>query len=135
MTASSPPTTRLVPSDTLASIGSLIAEGAVFEGDFKSQKDLGIKVDGVLKGGITIDNGGTIHIGPTGVVENTRLEADHILIEGKVIGNVFARKALEISGSGTLLGDAAYDELIDMHPRAKVRGKLEYRGDMDSPSN
>jgi cytoskeletal protein CcmA (bactofilin family) len=63
------------------------------------------------------------------------LEADHILIEGKVIGNVFARKALEISGSGTLLGDAAYDELIDMHPRAKVRGKLEYRGDMDSPSN
>ncbi len=132
MTTSSPPTTRLIPSDRLASIGSLIAEGAVFEGDFKSQRDLGIKVDGLLKGGITFEQGGTIHIGPTGVVENTRLEADHILIEGKVVGNVVARKALEISGSGTLLGDAAYDELIDMHPRAKVRGQLEYRGDMDA---
>jgi len=131
MSTSSPPTTRLIPSDKLGAIGSLIAEGAVFEGDFKSQKDLGIKVDGLLKGGISFEQGGTIHIGPTGVVENTRLEADHILIEGKVVGNVVARKGLEISGSGTLLGDAAYDELIDMHPRAKVRGKIEYRGDMD----
>ena len=43
-----------------------------------------------------------------------------------------ARKALEITDSATLLGDANYDELIDLHPRARVRGKIETDGDIDA---
>ena len=125
------PTTRLVPVERLGAITSLIAEGAVFEGNFHTSVDQGIKIDGLLTGNVTFQTGGTLHVGATGVVENTRLEADYIFIEGKVVGTVIARKALEIAGSGTLLGDAAYDELIDMHPRARVRGKIEYRGDLD----
>ena len=128
---SEPATTRLVPTDRLTSISSLIAEGAVFDGSFQTSLDLGIKVDGILKGNISLDVGGTIHVGATGVVENTRMEADYIFIEGKVVGTVVARKALEITGSGTLLGDASYDEVMDIHPRARIRGKIEYRGDMD----
>jgi cytoskeletal protein CcmA (bactofilin family) len=126
------PTTRLVPIERLSAITSLIAEGAVFEGNFHTAVDQGIKIDGLLTGNVTFSNGGTLHVGATGVVENTRLEADYIFIEGKVIGTVIARKALEIAGSATLLGDASYDELIDMHPRARVRGKIEYRGDIDA---
>jgi hypothetical protein len=34
-----------------------------------------------------------------------------------------------------LLGDASYDEMIDMHPRARVRGKIEYRGDIDAAAS
>jgi cytoskeletal protein CcmA (bactofilin family) len=128
------PTTRLVPIERLSAITSLIAEGAVFEGNFHTAVDQGIKIDGLLTGNVTFANGGTLHVGATGVIENTRLEADYIFIEGKVIGTVIARKALEIAGSATLLGDASYDELIDMHPRARVRGKLEYRGDIDAKS-
>lgn len=127
-----PSNTRLVPADRLSAVSSLIAEGAVFEGNFHTSRDQGIKVDGQLKGNITFESGGTIHVGATGVVENTRLEADHVFIEGKVVGTVIARKALEITGSATLLGDASYDELIDMHPRARVRGKIEFRGDIDT---
>ena len=93
---------------------------------------MGIKVDGQLIGGIVFENGGAIHIGPTGLVENTTLEADYIFIEGKVKGNVIARKSLEISGSATVLGDVVYDALIDIHPRARLRGKIDYRGDLDS---
>jgi cytoskeletal protein CcmA (bactofilin family) len=130
---SAPSTTRLVPTDRLTAISSLIAEGAIFDGSFQTSRDLGIKVDGTLKGNISFDTGGTIHVGATGVVENTRLEADYIFIEGKVVGSVIARKALEITGSATLLGDASYDEVMDVHPRAKLRGKVEYRGDMDAP--
>ena len=126
------PTTRLVPIERLSAITSLIAEGAVFEGNFHTAVDQGIKIDGLLTGNVSFSNGGTLHVGATGVVENTRLEADYIFIEGKVVGTVIARKALEIAGSATLLGDASYDELIDMHPRARVRGKLEYRGDIDA---
>lgn len=132
MNASNPATTRLVPADRLAAVTSLIAEGAVFDGNFHTARDQGIKVDGLVKGNITFETGGTLHVGATGVVENTRMEADYVFIEGKVVGTVIARKALEITGSATLLGDASYDELIDMHPRARVRGKIEYRGDIDA---
>jgi cytoskeletal protein CcmA (bactofilin family) len=132
---SAPATTlRLVPADRLSAISSLVAEGAVFDGNFQSSRDLGLKVDGQLKGNISFDTGGTIHIGATGVVDNTRLEADYIFIEGKVIGAVVARKALEIAGSATVLGDVSYDAVLDIHPRARLRGKIEYRGDMDVPS-
>ncbi len=127
-----PPATRLVPVDRLTAISSLIAEGAVFEGNFHTSSDQGIKVDGRLLGNITFESGGTLHVGATGVIENTRLEADYVFIEGKVVGTVVARKSLEITGSATLIGDASYDDLIDMHPRARVRGKIEYRGDIDA---
>jgi cytoskeletal protein CcmA (bactofilin family) len=127
-----PTATRLVPVDRLTAITSLIAEGAVFEGNFHTSSDQGIKVDGRLLGNITFESGGTLHVGATGVIENTRLEADYVFIEGKVVGTVIARKALEITGSATLIGDASYDDLIDMHPRARVRGKIEYRGDIDA---
>lgn len=130
-----PTTTRLVPAERLGAITSLIAEGSVFEGHFHASRDQGIKIDGVLRGNVTFEQGGTLHVGATGVIENTRLEADHVFIEGKVTGTVIARKALEIAGSATLLGDASYDELIDMHPRARVRGKIEYRGDIDAAAN
>ena len=123
---------RLVPADRLNAISSLLGEGAVFEGSFHSTKDLGIKIDGKLNGNIVFDQGGAIHIGPTGVVENTSIEADYVFIEGKVKGTIVARKSLEITGSATVIGDAMYDAMVDVHPRARIRGKLEYRGDVDA---
>jgi cytoskeletal protein CcmA (bactofilin family) len=65
-------------------------------------------------------------------VDNTTIEADHVLLEGKVRGTIIARKTLEITGSATLQGDAQYDAMIDVHPRARIRGKVEYRGDIDA---
>jgi cytoskeletal protein CcmA (bactofilin family) len=126
-------TARLVPSDRLGNISSLIAEGAVFDGNFRTPRDLGLKVDGLLKGNISFETGGTVHVGANGVIDNTVIEADYVYIEGKVVGQVIARKALEIAGSATVLGDVSYDAMIDIHPRARVRGKLEYRGDLDAP--
>ena len=123
--------TRLVPMDRLTAITSLIAEGAVFEGNFHTALDQGIKIDGVLTGNVTFENGGTLHVGATGRIANTRLEADYIFLEGRVTGTVIARKALEIAGSATLIGDVSYDQAIDMHPRARVRGKIDYRGEIE----
>ncbi len=123
---------RLVTAERLNAITSLIGEGAVFDGGFQSSKDLGIKVDGKLIGNIVFEQGGAVHIGPTGVVENTSIEADYVFIEGKVKGSIVARKSLEITGSATVIGDASYDALVDIHPRARIRGKLEYRGDVDA---
>jgi cytoskeletal protein CcmA (bactofilin family) len=58
-----------------------------------------------------------------------------VLIEGTVRGSVVARKTLEITGSATVLGDLAYDAQMDIHPRAKLRGKVEFRGEMDAASS
>jgi cytoskeletal protein CcmA (bactofilin family) len=69
---------RLVPAERLKAISSLIGEGAVFDGSFHSAKDLGIKVDGKLLGNIVFEQGGAVHIGATGVVENTSIEADYV---------------------------------------------------------
>jgi cytoskeletal protein CcmA (bactofilin family) len=124
---------RLVSGERLGAITSLIGEGAHFEGDFQTNRDLGIRVDGRLKGSINFDKGGAVHVGPTGVIEGTTIQADHVFIEGRVTGAIIARKTLEISGSGTLVGDAQYDAMIDIHPRARIKGKLEFRGDMDGP--
>jgi cytoskeletal protein CcmA (bactofilin family) len=126
---------RLVPAERLKAITSLIGEGAVFEGGFHSSKDLGLKVDGKLNGNIVFEQGGAVHIGATGVVENTSIEADYVFIEGKVKGTIVARKSLEITGSATVIGDASYDALVDVHPRARIRGKLEYRGDVDAAAS
>jgi cytoskeletal protein CcmA (bactofilin family) len=68
-------------------------------------------------------------------VENTSIEADYVFIEGKVKGSVIARKSLEITGSATVIGDAMYDAMLDVHPRARIRGKLEYRGDVDAAAS
>lgn len=127
-----PHTTRLVPHEKLTAISSLIAHGAVFDGSFHSSKDLGIKIDGKLNGNVLFETGGTIHIGPNGQLENTKLEADFVYIEGKVIGSIVARKALEISGTATILGDIGYAEQLDVHPRAKLRGKVEFLGDFEA---
>lgn len=126
---------RLVSGERLGAITSLIGEGAHFEGDFQTNRDLGLRVDGRLKGAIRFEKGGAVHIGPAGIVENTIIEADHVFIEGKVSGTVIARKTLELSGTSTLIGDAAYDALLDIHPRAKIRGKLEFRGDLEGLAN
>jgi cytoskeletal protein CcmA (bactofilin family) len=127
-----PNSTRLVPHDRLSAITSLMALGASFDGSFHSPKDLGIKIDGRLNGNVVFDTGGTIHVGPSGQVENTKLEADYIFIEGKVTGAVVARKALEVSGTATVVGDISYQEAMDIHPRARLRGKVEFQGDMDA---
>lgn len=128
-----PTAARLVPADKLGAISSLISEGAVFDGSFQTSRDLGLKVDGVLNGSIRFETGGTVHVGATGVIDKTTIEADYVFIEGKVIGKIVARKAIEIAGSATVLGDVSYDAMIDVHPRARIRGQVEYRGDLDSP--
>lgn len=105
--------------DHFTSIFSLIVERGVFDGSFRTTCDVGIAPDGTLKGNISFNVGGLIYVGPTGIVENTPLEANCIFIQSKVADSVLARKALEITGSGMLFGGACYQEVIDIHPRIR----------------
>jgi len=81
---------------------SLLSRKVKIEGEIQGNEDL--HVEGHFKGSIKIT--GDIFIGPTGIVE-ADIEADNIIVQGQISGNVLARKQLQLQSSGRLLGDCA----------------------------
>jgi cytoskeletal protein CcmA (bactofilin family) len=79
---------------------SMLSKKINIEGDIQGDEDL--RVEGHFKG--TIKVAGDLFVGQSGVVE-ADVEADNIVIQGQVTGNVLARQQLEIQSSGQLLGD------------------------------
>lgn len=120
----------LVTLKNLEAISSFVAEKTLVRGDLEAMdgEDLGIKIDGTVNGSITIQAGGTVHIGPTGHVQGERIEADYIYVEGKVDGTIVARRGVELSPSCSVKGSVQYHGAMNMHSLAKVRGTVEYVG-------
>ena len=81
---------------------SLLSRKVKIEGEIQGNEDL--HVEGHFKGSIKIT--GDIFIGPTGIVE-ADIEADNIIVQGQISGNVLARKQLQLQSSGRLLGDCS----------------------------
>lgn len=81
-------------------IETLIGPGTVFEGHLETESS--VSIEGVFRGRL---------LSKAGVVVNRvgRVEADilaeYVVIHGTVIGNVTARKQLDIGGAGTIQGD------------------------------
>jgi cytoskeletal protein CcmA (bactofilin family) len=96
---------------------SLLSKEVVIEGDIQGNENL--QVEGRFKGSIKL--AGDIFIGPTGVVD-ADVEADNIVIQGQVNGNVLARKQLQIQSSGKLLGDCTAQS-IDIKEGALFEGR------------
>ena len=96
---------------------SLLSKKVKFEGDIQGEEDL--RVEGRFKG--TIKVVGDFFVGQGGVVE-AEVEADNIVIQGQITGNVMARKQLEIQSSGQLLGDCVAKS-IDIKEGAIFEGR------------
>ncbi|MCS6838440.1 MAG: polymer-forming cytoskeletal protein [Bdellovibrionaceae bacterium] len=78
---------------------SLLAEGVKIEGKLIYQGVL--KVAGIFEGDIYSSD--TLIVLPTALVR-ANIEADQVLIAGKVEGNIFAKTRVEIYSSGYLKG-------------------------------
>ena len=96
---------------------SLLSKKVKFEGDIQGDEDL--RVEGHFKG--TIKVVGDFFVGQSGVVE-AEVEADNVVIQGQVTGNVLARNQLEIQSSGQLLGDCKAKS-IDIREGAIFEGR------------
>ena len=96
---------------------SLLSQKVKIEGDIQGEEDL--RVEGHFRGTIKVI--GDVFIGQSGVVE-ADVEADNIVIQGKITGNVLARKQLEIQSSGQLLGDCKAKS-IDIREGAIFEGR------------
>ena len=100
-----------------AGTNSVVSKKVNIEGDIRGDEDL--RVEGRIKGSIKVV--GDLVVGPSGVVE-ADVEADNVVIQGRLTGNVLARKQIEIRSSGQLLGDCRAKS-IDIREGAIFEGR------------
>jgi cytoskeletal protein CcmA (bactofilin family) len=98
---------------------SLLSQNVKIEGDIQGEENL--HVEGQFKGSIKLS--GDIYIGNTGVVE-ADIEANSVVIQGNVTGNIIAHKQLEIQPTGRLIGDCTAQS-IDIKEGAIFEGRSQ----------
>lgn len=95
---------------------SLLSNMVKIEGEIQGNEDL--HVEGHFTGSIKIT--GDIFIGPTGMV-SADVEAENVIVQGQLRGNVMAHNQLQLQSSGKLLGDCAA-QTIDIKEGALFEG-------------
>ncbi len=107
---------------------SVLSEKIKIEGEIQGDEDLNVECH--FKGSIKLT--GNIFVSQSGVVE-ADIEADTVVIQGKISGNVIARKQLVIQSSGQLIGDCTAKS-IDIKEGAVFDGRLNMLRSSASPA-
>jgi len=84
----------------MGEITTLLGRGAQFEG--KLTFDGTVRIDGRFKGEVFSDD--TLVIGEGAVVE-AEIEIGEVIIQGTVVGNIKAKRSIEIHAPGRVKGD------------------------------
>ncbi|WP_339489394.1 bactofilin family protein [Pseudomonas sp. EL_65y_Pfl2_R95] len=107
---------------------SLISAGAALSGDLKF---LGaVQVDGQVIGNL-VTSEGMVRISVEGKVEG-EIRAPHIVIDGEVVGNVYASQHLELGSRARVQGNLYYG-LMEMAMGAQIEGSLCHLKDQARP--
>ena len=103
-------------------IKSLIAQGTCIEGSLKFTD--GLRIDGEVTGDIVAIEGGTsiLVISETASITG-RIFAEHVVINGRVMGPVHASELLELQPKANIAGDVSY-KALEMHQGAVIFGQL-----------
>lgn len=107
-------------------IDTLIGEGVDLCGNINFQG--GLHLDGVINGNVTsAENaeGAVLVISERGRVEGDVYVA-YAVINGEVIGNVYASEKLELSGKARISGNVEYN-LLEMASGAEINGTMLHR--------
>jgi cytoskeletal protein CcmA (bactofilin family) len=81
-------------------ITTLLGRGASFEGKLTFEGT--VRIDGRFKGEVFTDD--TLVIGEGAIVE-AQLEVGEVIVQGTVIGNIVAKRSIEIHAPGRVKGD------------------------------
>jgi cytoskeletal protein CcmA (bactofilin family) len=81
-------------------ITTLLGRGATFEGKLTFEGT--VRIDGRFKGEVFSDD--TLVIGEGAIVEAT-IDIGEVIIQGTVIGNITAKRSIEIHAPGRVKGD------------------------------
>jgi cytoskeletal protein CcmA (bactofilin family) len=103
-------------------IKSLIAHGSLVEGNYIFSE--GLRVDGDIVGDIRAkpDHPSILVISETASVTGV-IHADHVIINGRVLGPVHASELLELQPKANIEGDVSY-KALEMHQGALIAGQL-----------
>lgn len=103
-------------------IKSLIADGSQITGNYVFTD--GLRVDGTVVGDVRAhdDQPSILVISETASVTG-EIHADHIIINGRVRGPVYATRMLELQPKARIDGDVQY-KALEMHQGALIAGQL-----------
>ncbi|MEO8020507.1 polymer-forming cytoskeletal protein [Polaromonas sp.] len=103
-------------------IKSLIAQGSCIEGNLKFTD--GLRIDGEVIGDIRANEGSpSILVISESACVTGHIYADHVIINGRVMGPVHAAELLELQPKAKIQGDVAY-KALEMHQGAVIFGQL-----------
>ncbi|MBN2030123.1 polymer-forming cytoskeletal protein [bacterium] len=88
-------------------LNTIVGKGTIVEGDLKVKNSL--RIDGIVKGNVNTTD--TIIVGKDGEVEG-RVRAKHLLLGGKVKGNVFASGRVFLESTASVFGDIKAVRLV-----------------------
>src|SRR3954463_5368027 len=104
-------------------IKSLIAHGTRVEGNLKFTE--GLRIDGEVAGDVCAlsSEPSMLVISEAALVEGT-IQADHLIVNGRVKGPIHARELLELQPRAQIEGDVTY-RALEMHQGAGIAGQLK----------
>lgn len=113
-------------------IDSLIGNGTRIEGDIFFAG--GLRVDGEIKGNVRAENGqpSTLVLSEQARIEGV-IEVSHLVVNGTVVGPVYASEYVELQSKSRVTGDVYY-KTLEMHVGAIVEGKLVHQEKLALPS-
>lgn len=107
------------------SIASLIGAGTRVEGNVVFSG--GLRIDGDVQGNVSSENAqeGTVVVSEKACVEGA-ISVAHVVINGTVIGPIFAGESLELLPLARVTGDVEYHQ-IEMQQGAVIQGRLVHQ--------
>lgn len=113
-------------------IDSLIGNGTCIEGNISFAG--GLRVDGKVKGNVRAEGGqpSTLVLSEQARIEGL-IEVSHLVVNGTVLGPVYASEYVELQPKSRVTGDVHY-KTLEMHVGAIVEGKLVHQEQLALPS-
>jgi cytoskeletal protein CcmA (bactofilin family) len=108
-------------------VSTVVGKGTEIHGDISFTG--GLHVDGVIKGNVTGDPSGhsILSLSEQGMIDG-EVRVPMVILNGAVLGNVFASERVELAPKSKVTGDVTYN-LIEMAVGAQVNGRLLHKSE------
>lgn len=114
-------------------IDTLVGHNTVLHGDVRYKG--GLHVDGTIMGNVFADDDvdSVLSVSERGVIEGD-VRVYHVVLNGKVVGDVHALEKIELAANARVVGNVYY-KLIEMAMGSEVNGNLVHKVEKPSDSS